>query len=97
MGFADSPATRNALANHGIRVSGFRWRWALGLKGGTFPPHRRLNGRFGTDTNSFDGRTPGHDVNGDTCACRLVPNYRTADGKIAKPDNLTPIFQPAGL
>lgn len=92
MGFADSPATRNALANHGIRVSGFRWRWALGLGGGTFPPHRKLNGRFGNDSNSFEGRIPRQDVNGSSCMCSLVPNYRTADGKIAKP-GLEPVFQ----
>lgn len=92
MGFADSPATRNALASHGIRVSGWRWRWALGLQGGTYPPHRHLNGRVGTNENSFDGRTPGHDVNGDSCMCRLVPTYRTADGRLAKP-GLEPVFQ----
>lgn len=93
MGFADSPATRDALARHGIRAGGFRWRWALGLQGGTFPPHRRLNGRIGTGSNSFDGRLPGSDVNGSACMCRLVPVYRDANGRLAKP-GLEPVFIP---
>lgn len=91
MGFADSPATRNVLASHGIRVSGYRWRWAPGLKGGTYPPHRHVNGQVRTYAEDF-GAEPGDDVNGDNCMCALVPAYRTPDGRMAKP-GLAPIFQ----
>jgi len=94
MGFADSPATRNALANHGIRVTGWTWRWALGLKGGTFPPHREINGENAPTADQFEA-LPGEDVNGSSCMCRIVPVYRTADGRFAKP-GLKPVFQPAG-
>lgn len=92
MGFANSPAMRSVLASHGIQVSGYRWRWAPGLKGGTFPPHRHVNGQVRTYEEDFDA-TPGDDVNGDACMCALVPAYRTPDGRMAKP-GLTPVFQP---
>lgn len=92
MGFANSPTTRNVLAGYGIRVSGYRWRWGLGLKGGTFPPHHAINGDFASDAGDFEA-LPGEDVNGDTCTCALVPQYRTPDGRFAKP-GLQPIFQP---
>lgn len=91
MGFADSPATVNALAGHGVRVAGYRWRWALGLKGGTYPPHRHQNGEFVVDAGDFEA-LPGEDVNGDTCACNLIPQYRGPDGRFAKP-GLQPVFQ----
>lgn len=94
MGFADSPATKSVLASHGIRVSGYRWRWAPGLKGGTYPPHRHVNGQVRNYAEDFDA-LPGEDANGDTCMCALVPAYRTQDGKLAKP-GLTPVFQPPG-
>lgn len=93
MGFASSPATRTALAGYGIRVTGYTWRWALGLQGGTFPPHREINGEREPTPDSF-AAYPGEDVNGSSCMCRLVPEYRTSDGRFARPDNLTPIFQP---
>lgn len=93
MGFASSPATRTALAGYGVRVTGYTWRWALGLKGGTFPPHYEQNGEQAPTSDSFSA-LPGEDVNGDSCNCRLVPVYRTPDGRFARPDNLTPIFQP---
>lgn len=92
MGFAASPTTRNALAAHGVHASGFRWKWAPGLKGGTYPPHRSLNGQVGSDEGSF-GALPGQDVNADFCMCWLVPAYRTADGRIARA-GLTPLFVP---
>lgn len=92
MGFADSPETRDTLAGHGIRVTGWTWRWALGLKGGTFPPHYAMNGDQAPTADQF-GVYPGEDVNGDSCACRLVPVYRTSDGRFAKP-GLKPVFQP---
>lgn len=92
MGFADSPATVNALAGHGVRVAGYRWRWALGLKGGTYPPHRHQNGEFVVDAGEFEA-LPGEDVNGDNCACNLIPQYRGPDGRFAKP-GLQPVFQP---
>lgn len=92
MGFAEAPATRNALASHGIRISGYRWRWAPGLKGGTYPPHRHVNGQVRTDKGDFRAE-PGEDVNGESCMCALVPAYRTADGKLARP-GLEPVFQP---
>jgi hypothetical protein len=92
MGFASAPVTRNALAAHGIRVTGWTWRWALGLKGGTFPPHRALNGDSEPTADSFPAY-PGEDVNGDSCMCRLVPVYRTPDGRFAKP-GLEPVFSP---
>lgn len=92
MGFADSPATRQALAPYGIRVQGARWRWRIGLKGGTFPPHRHINGQVRSSENEFDA-LPGEDVNGESCNCAVVPVYRTADGRLAKP-GLTPVFQP---
>lgn len=91
MGFASSPATRQALAPYGIRVGGYRWRWGLGLKGGTFPPHYDQNNQFASDAGDFDA-APGEDVNGDTCNCNLVPVYRDAGGRFAKP-GLEPIFQ----
>lgn len=92
MGFADSPNTRNVLAQHGIRVGGYRWRWRLGLKGGTYPPHRHINGDFATDSGDFEA-LPGEDLNGDSCMCALVPQYRDAAGRFAKP-GLSPVFQP---
>lgn len=92
MGFADSPATRQALAPYGIRVQGARWRWRIGLKGGTFPPHRHINGQVRSSENEFDA-LPGEDVNGESCNCAVVPVYRTPDGRLAKP-GLTPVFQP---
>lgn len=92
MGFASSPATRQALAPYGIRVQGARWRWAPGLKGGTFPPHRHINGQVRSSEFDFDA-LPGDDVNGESCACAVVPVYRTPDGRLAKP-GLTPVFQP---
>lgn len=92
MGFANSPTTRNVLAGYGIRVSGYRWRWGLGLKGGTFPPHRHINGDFASDAGDFEA-LPGEDVNGESCMCALVPQYRTPDGRFAKP-GLQPVFQP---
>lgn len=95
MGFADSPETRDTLAGYGVRVSGYVWRWGLGLKGGTFPPHYAINGEHAPTADSFEAY-PGEDVNGDSCMCHLVPVYRTSDGRFARPDNLTPIFQPAG-
>lgn len=95
MGFASSPATRNALASHGIRVTGWVWRWGIGLKGGTFPPHRELNGEQASTADSFPA-APGEDVNGDSCMCRLVPVYRTPDGRFAKP-GLEPVFSPPVL
>ena len=91
MGFADSPATVNALAGYGVRVAGYRWRWALGLKGGTYPPHRHQNGEFVTDAGDFEA-LPGEDVNGGSCACNLIPQYRGPDGRFAKP-GLQPVFQ----
>lgn len=95
MGFADSPVTRSVLAQHGIRVSGYRWRWGIGLKGGTFPPHRHINGQVRSFAEDFDAQ-PGEDVNGDSCMCWLVPAYRTADGRLAKP-GLEPVFQPPAV
>lgn len=92
MGFADSPATINALSGHGIRVSGWRWQWGLGLKGGTYPPHFHQNGEHQPTADSFEA-LPGEDVNSDACMCALVPVYRTPDGRFAKP-GLQPIFQP---
>lgn len=92
MGFADSPETRDTLAGYGIRVTGWTWRWALGLKGGTFPPHRAINGEQAPTADQFEA-LPGQDVNGDSCMCRLVPVYRTRDGRFAKP-GLKPVFQP---
>lgn len=92
MGFASSPATRNALAPYGITATGFRWKWGLGLKGGTFPPHRSMNGQV-SGMEGFDV-VPGDDVNGDTCMCWMVPAYRTPDGRLAKA-GLTPAFIPA--
>jgi hypothetical protein len=91
VGFADSPATVNALAGHGVRVAGYRWRWALGLKGGTYPPHRHQNGEFVVDAGDFEA-LPGEDVNGNNCACNLIPQYRDASGRFAKP-GLQPVFQ----
>jgi hypothetical protein len=93
MGYATAPETRDTLANFGIRVSGYRWRWGIGLKGGTFPPHRHINGQVRSDEGDFEA-LPGEDVNGDSCMCNLVPAYRTQDGKLARPNNLVPIFQP---
>lgn len=95
MGFADSPATINALAGHGIRVSGYRWQWGLGLKGGTFPPHFHQNGEHGATADSFPA-APGEDVNSDACMCALVPVYRDEAGRFAKP-GLKPIFQPPAV
>lgn len=92
MGFASSPETRDTLAGYGIRVTGYRWRWALGLKGGTYPPHYHQNGERVTDAGDFEA-LPGEDVNGEFCACQLVPEYRTPDGRFARP-GLNPIFQP---
>lgn len=92
MGFADSPATRTALAGAGIRVSGYRWQWGLGLKGGTFPPHLDINGEHAPTSDSFEA-LPGEDVNGDTCMCQLVPVYRDEAGRFAKP-GLEPVFTP---
>lgn len=92
MGFADSPVTKSLLANQGIRVSGYRWRWAPGLKGGTYPPHRHVNGQVRTYADDFEAE-PGDDVNGSACMCALVPAYRTPDGRMAKP-GLAPVFQP---
>lgn len=92
MGFADSPATVNALAPYGVRVGGYRWRWALGLQGGTYPPHFHQNGVYATDAGEFDA-LPGEDVNGDYCNCNLVPVYRDRAGRFARP-GLTPVFQP---
>lgn len=94
MGFADSPETRDTLAGYGVRVTGYTWRWGLGLKGGTFPPHFDLNGDRATTADEF-GTYPGEDVNGSDCTCHVVPEYRTPDGRFARPDNLVPIFQPA--
>lgn len=91
MGFASSPETRDTLAGYGIRVGGYRWRWALGLKGGTFPPHYHQNNEFVSDSGEFPA-LPGEDVNGDTCACNLVPVYRDQSGRFAKP-GLEPVFQ----
>lgn len=91
MGFADSPVTRNVLAGHGIRVSGYRWRWRLGLKGGTFPPHFHQNNERVTDAGDFEA-LPGEDLNGAYCCCQLVPEYRDAAGRFARP-GLEPIFQ----
>lgn len=92
MGFANSPATRTALASHGIRVSGYRWQWGLGLKGGTFPPHYHQNGDHAATADSFEAQ-PGEDVNGDTCMCALVPVYRDEAGRFARP-GLEPVFTP---
>lgn len=92
MGFADSPATVSALAGSGIRVSGYRWQWGLGLKGGTFPPHYDQNGEFGSDSGEWPA-LPGEDDNGASCMCQLVPVYRDAGGRFAKP-GLEPVFQP---
>lgn len=92
MGFADSPATVNALAGHGIRVSGYVWRWAPGQKGGIFPPHQDLNGQFEATADSYES-WPGEDDNGTSCMCAVPPIYRTPDGRFAKP-GLEPIFQP---
>lgn len=93
MGFADSPTTKTVLAGYGVRVSGYVWRWAPGLKGGTFPPHYDQNGNHAPTADSFDAY-PGEDVNGDSCTCNLPPVYRNSDGTFARPDNLVPIFQP---
>lgn len=91
MGFASSPETIDTLATHGIRVGGYRWRWALGLKGGTFPPHYAINNQFASDAGDYDA-LPGEDLNGSSCNCNLVPVYRDAQGRFAKP-GLTPVFQ----
>lgn len=92
MGFAAAPATRNALAAHGIRVAGYQWRWALGLKRGTYPPHLDINYEVHPGRYDFDSQ-PGEDLNGESCMCAIVPQYKTPDGRFAKP-GLTPIFQP---
>lgn len=92
MGFASSPETRDTLAGHGITVTGYRWRWGIGLKGGTYPPHYHQNGEHAVDPGDFEAY-PGEDVNGDACMCWVVPVYRTPDGRFAKP-GLEPIFQP---
>lgn len=92
MGFASSPETRDTLAGYGIRVGGYRWRWALGLKGGTYPPHYHQNNEFASDAGEFEA-LPGEDLNGDSCTCNLVPVYRDAAGRFARP-GLTPVFQP---
>lgn len=92
MGFADSPETIDTLAGYGIRVTGYRWQWGLGLKGGTYPPHYDQNGEHAATSDSFEA-LPGEDVNGDSCVCALIPIYRTPDGRFAKP-GLTPVFQP---
>lgn len=95
MGFANSPATRTALAGYGIRVSGYRWQWGLGLKGGTFPPHYHQNGEHAPTADSFTAQ-PGEDVNGDTCMCALVPVYRDQAGRFARP-GLEPVFTPPAV
>lgn len=95
MGFANSPATRTALAGHGIRVTGYRWQWGLGLKGGTFPPHYHQNGEHAPTADSFSAQ-PGEDVNGDTCMCALVPVYRDQAGRFARP-GLEPVFTPPAV
>lgn len=82
MGFATSPATSNALANLGIRPGGYRWRWEIGAGGGTYPPHKSLNGRVRGERNGF-GVFPGLDVNGDHCMCRIDVVYRDIRGRIA--------------
>jgi hypothetical protein len=94
MGFASAPATKTALAGHGIREAGVRWRWAPGPQGLTYPPHRHINGQFRTDEGDFDA-LPGEDVNGEKCLCWLAPLYRTADGRVAK-GGLEPVFLPPG-
>lgn len=94
MGFAASPATRNALAPYGIREQGARWKWAPGAQGLTYPPHREINGQFRSSEDDFDA-LPGEDSNGSKCLCWIVPLYRTADGRIAKA-GLEPLFLPEG-
>lgn len=95
MGFANSPATRTALAGYGIRVSGYRWQWGLGLKGGTFPPHYHQNGEHAPTADSFTAQ-PGEDVNGESCMCALVPVYRDQAGRFARP-GLEPVFSPPAV
>lgn len=92
MGLANSPAMKSALAGYGIRVSGYRWQWQLGLEGGTFPPHYHQNGEHAPTSDSFEA-LPGEDVNGSRCMCALVPIYRDQQGRFARP-GLEPIFQP---
>lgn len=94
MGFAASPATKQALAPYGITESGVRWKWAPGAQGLTFPPHRAINGQFRSDEGDFEA-LPGEDVNGSKCLCWLVPLYRNSDGTIAKA-GLAPRFLPPG-
>lgn len=55
------------------------------------PPHFHQNNEFVSDAGDFEA-LPGDDVNGSSCACNLVPVYRDADGRFAKP-GLAPIFQ----
>lgn len=94
MGFADAPATRDALAGQGVYVSGYQWRWAVGLKNGTYPPHLELDHEVQPFETSFEVQ-PGEDWNGDSCACAIVPQYRGPDGRFAKPGFVRePRFQP---
>lgn len=84
MGFAKAPATVNALAGQGVRISGYQWRWAVGLKDGTYPPHLELDHDVEPFEHSFEAQ-PGEDWNGDACMCAIVPQYRGPDGRYAKP------------
>lgn len=84
MGIANAAATRNALAGQGVYVSGYQWRWAVGLKDGTYPPHLELDHEVRPFETSFEAQ-PGEDWNGDACMCAIVPQYRGPDGRFAKP------------
>lgn len=95
MGYAGSPETIDTLAGHGVRVSGYQWIWAMGLKGGTYPPHLDIDRSVEPFSTSFEAQ-PGEDWNGDSCTCAIVPLFRDKAGRFAKP-GLTPIFQPPTL
>jgi ADP-ribosyltransferase exoenzyme len=75
-GFAVGVLTTQGLAEQGIRLQEWRWRYGPAMRENPYPKHRELDGRFVTLEGTLDGFYPG-DHKG--CLCSVVPVYATGD------------------
>lgn len=93
-GFAQGKKVTEALTKVGIVAAGWIWRWHPGTKGGVFPKHLALNGRWATDISTYDS-LPQADVNGDYCECQLQTRWRDQrTGRFARNVPEQPVASP---
>lgn len=89
-GFAVGVLSHELLADAGLHLGQWRWRYGPDFRANPFPPHKALDGRFVAAEGVLDGFYP-DDHKG--CLCALSPVWRVADtGRVARNTVLAEIF-----